>query len=383
MVIRNCWHNRPVFTVLIDALQKQDYTNHFTALVYLTELLRCPQVAVVVDDAAVRVLGNWFKCEEPATVKLLLQVVEIFAKHGNMARQLSLLQPHVLSCCYTLDSDLVMDTLLALRCLVDHLTWQHSASFLTQLTFTLTPFFEEVKRPEVEVVPARGVCLLAQDSEILRLTAFEIYGSLLDKVKRNVLVFPLRHQVLNLIVVLVIHLVDRNASVAQICRPTLCHTASILGWSKLRAVFAEKDVWMILRALLEQEPSRASWFLKQSVTLFKSPQAAIRQAAVWFAGQIIQTLHEEEAEDAEAAYSGELLLSLPAGPGPSAQPTGPSVHPKHQPVSAAALRDMRHDPDPMVSCLAMQTFYVLEAREKMEAPVPTSCFCGRSRKRRF
>ncbi|XP_012582230.1 PREDICTED: maestro heat-like repeat-containing protein family member 2A [Condylura cristata] len=333
MVIRNCWHNRPIFSVLINILQKQDYTNHFTALVFLIELLRCPQVAAIVDDAAARILGNWFKCEDPATVKLLLQVVEIFAKHGNMARQLSLLQPYVLSCCYSLDSQLVLETLQALRCLVEHLTWQHSSSFLTQLTFTLMPFFEE-------------------DSEILRLTAFEIYGILLDKIKRNVLVFPLRHQVLNLLVVLVLHLVDMNVSVAQVCRPTLCHTATILGWSKLKTIFAEKDVWTILRALLEQESSKAPWFLKQSMMLFKSPQAAIRQAAVWFAGQIIQTLPEEDTSDIEAAYS--------------------------------ALWEMQEDPDPSISCLATQTFYILEAREKMVAQASTSCLCGRSsRKRHF
>ncbi|XP_037353625.1 maestro heat-like repeat-containing protein family member 7 [Talpa occidentalis] len=333
LVIRNCWHNRPIFSVLINILQRQDYTNHFTALVFLTELLQCPHVAAIVDDTTVRILGNWFKCKEPATVKLLLQIVQIFAKHGNMARQLSLLQPYVLNCCYTLGSNLVLETLLALRCLVEHLTWQHSSSFLTQISFILTPFFEE-------------------DSETVRLTAFEIYGTLLNKIKRSVLVFPLRHQVLNLIVVLVLHLVDVNADVAQICRPTLCHTATILGWSKLKTIFAEKDVWTILRALLEQETSRASWFLKQSVTLFKSPQPTIRQAAVWFAGQIIQTLSKEDVSDIEAEYS--------------------------------ALRDMQTDPDPTISCLATQTLYILEAREKMPAQTSTSCFCGRrSRKSRF
>ena len=36
----------------------------------------------------------------------------------------------------------------------------------------------------------------------------------------------------------------------QISRPTLCHLATLLGWSKLRATFAEKDVWTILSALV-------------------------------------------------------------------------------------------------------------------------------------
>lgn len=36
----------------------------------------------------------------------------------------------------------------------------------------------------------------------------------------------------------------------QIARPTLCHLATLLGWSKLRATFAEKDIWTILSALV-------------------------------------------------------------------------------------------------------------------------------------
>lgn len=43
-------------------------------------------MAAVVDEGAIRILADWFQYEEPATVKLLLQVVGIFAKHGNMVR---------------------------------------------------------------------------------------------------------------------------------------------------------------------------------------------------------------------------------------------------------------------------------------------------------
>lgn len=60
------------------------------------------------------------------------------------------------------------------------------------------------------------VCLLTQKSEHLRLAAFEIYRSLLAKVRRKVLVFPLKHQVLNLVVPLVLHMEDVNIDVAQV-----------------------------------------------------------------------------------------------------------------------------------------------------------------------
>lgn len=122
------------------------------------------------------------------------------------------------------------------------------------------------------------------------------------------------------------HNSTHHASVSQNCRQALCHKATILGWSRLKAVFAEKDVWTILRALvspslltwpggcghsslvvfllllgfgrtwhlfsqLEKEAGKALWFLKQCVSLFKSPQAPIRQAAVWFAGTAFPWSH--------------------------------------------------------------------------------------------
>ncbi|XP_070357524.1 maestro heat-like repeat-containing protein family member 2B [Equus asinus] len=321
-------------------------------------LLQCPDVAATVDEVTVHILADWFQYEEPATVKLLLRAVEIFAKHRNMVPQLHILEPYVLNCCHSADSDIVMETLLVLRCLVENLTWQDSSSFLVQLAFTLAPFFEE-------------------KSEHLRLAAFEIYRSLLAKVRRKVLVFPLKHQVLNLLVPLVLHMEDVNIDVAQICRPILRRVATILGWWKLKAIFAKRDTWTILRALqrqpfnsgvltehllvsssqtwflpshgflskLEQKANKALWFLKQCEALFNSPQARIRQAAVWFAGQIIQTLGTEDTNEIEEAYS--------------------------------ALRHMQEDGDPMVSCLARQTLYVLEAKEKQLVDTPTSCFCSR------
>ncbi|CAN0572307.1 unnamed protein product [Rangifer tarandus platyrhynchus] len=326
MVVCNCWHTRPVFRLTVRILQDPDHENHMTALVFFTELLQCPDVAAAADEEMIRTVADWFQREEPAVVKLLLRAVEILSRHKNTGKQLRALQPYVLSCCYSMDGSVVAETFQVLRDLVDQLPWQHSAAFLIQLTFTLAPFLEE-------------------EAEHLRVMAFEIYGALLAKVSRGVFVFPLRHQVLNLLILLILHLEDANGRVAQIARPTLCHLATLLGWSKLRATFAEKDVWTVLSALLQQEAGRALWFLKQSVLLFRSPQVPIRRAAVWFAGQIIQTLGAEEAGEAEEAR--------------------------------AALRHMRADLDPTVSCLATQTSYVLEAKEETWVASSTSCFCPR------
>lgn len=68
----------------------------------------------------------------------------------------------------------------------------------------------------------KGVCvfpsvyLLTQESEQLRLIIFEIYASILAKVSRMTLAFPLRHQILNLLILLVLHLKDVNAAVVEV-----------------------------------------------------------------------------------------------------------------------------------------------------------------------
>ncbi|XP_048214210.1 maestro heat-like repeat-containing protein family member 7 [Perognathus longimembris pacificus] len=331
LVIKNCWHNRPIFSLLIRTLQDPDCASHVTALVLLAELLHCPDVISNVDDIAAHILASWFKSEELATVKPLLQVTEIFAKHKNMLRRLHILQPHVLNCCYSSNPAIVTETFLTLQRLLGDLKWQYSSSFLTQLAFVLATFFEA-------------------ESEPLRLMAFQIYASLLATTRRSVLTFPLRHQLLNLVVLLVLHTKDRNAEVRQICQFSLCKTATILGWSRLQAVFANSDVFTILRALLQQEPSKAPWFLKQCTALFKSPQAPIRQLAVWFAGQIIQVLGQDDMDGIEDEY--------------------------------ASLRLMERDPDPAVSCLTRQTLYVLEAKDRLQpAQTHTLGLCWRRPRR--
>uniref|UniRef100_A0A8C5LEL4 Maestro heat-like repeat family member 3 n=1 Tax=Jaculus jaculus TaxID=51337 RepID=A0A8C5LEL4_JACJA len=332
LVIKNCWHNRPIFSILIKTLKDPDCANYLSALAFLTELLHCPDVAGIVDDKATNILAKWFKREEPVTLKLLLQMAVVFTKHTNTVRHLHILQPHILSCCYSFSTDVVTETFITLKRLLEGLTWQQSSSFFIQLSFTLVPFFEE-------------------ESDDLRLMAFQIYRSLLAKVKRRALVFPLKHQILNLIVLLVLHLQDVNAQVVESCRLTLRSTATILGWSKLKTVFTGSDVFTILRALLKQELNRALWFLKQSVALFKSPQAPIRQVAIWFTGQIIQALDVTEMENIEEACT--------------------------------ALRHMQRDPDPMVSCLAVQTLYILAVKEKqLLTKTMSSCFCMRRHRRR-
>ncbi|XP_069897531.1 maestro heat-like repeat-containing protein family member 7 [Dipodomys merriami] len=333
LVVKNCWHNRPIFSLLIRTLQDLDCTSHVTALVLLAELLHCPDVSSNVDDIATHILASWFKTEELATVKILLQVTETFAKHKNLLRRLGILQPHVLNCCYSSNPDIVMETFLTLQRLLQDLKWQYSSSFLTQLAFMLSTFFEA-------------------ESEPLRLKAFQIYASLLTKTKRNVLIFPLRHQFLNLIVLLVLHMKDENMEVRQICQYSLYKTATILGWSRLKAVFFNHDVFTILRALLQQETNKAPWFLKQCMVLFKSPQTPIRLIAVWFAGQIIQVLNQEEMDGIEEEYS--------------------------------SLRLMEKDPDPMVSCLTRQTLYILEAKEQLLRAQPRrSCLCWRRPQRSY
>ncbi|CAK6442317.1 unnamed protein product [Pipistrellus nathusii] len=324
MVSKECWHSRPVFSLIIQMLQEQDYKDHRTALELLTELLRSPDVAAAVDEAATRVLASWFRCGEPATVTLLLRAAETFTLHEDLAPRLSLLQPHVLRCLRAEDSGVVGEAFRVLRALVEHGARRRAPSLLVQLVSSLRPFFEAEAEPQ-------------------RLMAFEIYGALLAKVRRSFLEPPLRQQLLSTLVLLAVHLVDRDARVAQVCRLALRSLASLLGWRRLRPIFTSGDLWRILRALLEHEAGRGRWLLSQSLALLQSPQAPVRQAAVWFTGQIIQSPAVAKASDVAEA--------------------------------SEALRSMGEDPDPAVSCLATQTLHVLEASRSRPARPRTCWLC--------
>ena len=62
-------------------------------------------------------------------------------------RHFHILQSYVLSCCYSPSREMVMETFFMLRHIIRDLTWRQASSFITELAFTLTHFFEEVKHP--------------------------------------------------------------------------------------------------------------------------------------------------------------------------------------------------------------------------------------------
>lgn len=64
---------------------------------------------------------------------------------SSQIKYLQILQPCVLRCCYSSNSDLVMETFLMLQRILKDLTWYQASVFFLQLTFTLAHFFEEVK----------------------------------------------------------------------------------------------------------------------------------------------------------------------------------------------------------------------------------------------
>lgn len=69
--------------------------------------------------------------------------------------------------------------------------------------------------------------------------------------------------------------------------------------------------------------------------------------------------------------------------GPAAPP-GPFCSLYHSLCSVTAFKYMQRDPDPIVSCLTVQTFYILEAKGP-ETPAKTlsSCLCMRRLRRRY
>lgn len=89
-------------------------------------------------------------------------------------------------------------------------------------------------------------------------------------------------------------------------------------------------------------------------------------------GYVILLVTEQGGPGEELSTHGLFLPHRRAGEPRAAQPHHRAQHGR---LCVAALQSLREDPDPMVSCLATQICYVLEAKETPSAPPPTSCFC--------
>ncbi|XP_036611418.1 maestro heat-like repeat-containing protein family member 7 [Trichosurus vulpecula] len=329
MTMRSCWHIRPIVSLILNILTGNEVGSFITALAVFAELLQDTEVAIMADEAIVQLLINCVQKDEPVTQQLVLKATGNFGIHKETTKFLRMLQPYVLNCCYSMDSRVVTEAFLALRCIIYNLCWTDSVLLLIEISCTLRPFFDD-------------------ESEELRYNSIDMFGALLAKVKRRFLMVPFRYQVHCSLVPLMFHLQDENVSVAHASRDGLCHSAKILVCPRFKAVCTDKDMFSIGRILLKEQKDKIPWFLSQSLSYFRSNQASIRQAAVWLTSQIIQTMTLENEEEL-------------------------------QEVSSALMR-LKSDPDPAVACLATQTIYLLEVKRIQQRPY---WFIGSLFRRRF
>uniref|UniRef100_A0A7N4PE28 Uncharacterized protein n=1 Tax=Sarcophilus harrisii TaxID=9305 RepID=A0A7N4PE28_SARHA len=308
MIIRSCWHIRPIVSLIFNILNGIEVGSSVTALAIFTELLRNTEVAVMTDETIIELLINFLQKNEPVTQQLVLKAAGNFGMHKETNKFFRMLQPYILSCCYSTNSKVVTEAFLALRCIIYNLTWTDSVILLIEISCALRPFFDD-------------------ESDDLRYNSIDMFAALLAKVKRRFLMAPFRYQVHCSLVPLMFHLQDENINVAHASRDGLCHSAKILVCPRLKSVCSNRDMFTIGRTLLEEQKDKILWFLSQSLSYFNNPQSGIRQAAVWLTSQIIQIKDLEGEEE-------------------------------YQTVSSA-LKHMKNDPDPAVSCLATQTICIL------------------------
>ncbi|XP_051852726.1 maestro heat-like repeat-containing protein family member 7 [Antechinus flavipes] len=308
MIIRSCWHIRPIVSLIFNILNGIEVGSSVTALAIFTELLRNTEVAAMTDETIIELLINFVQKNEPVTQQLVLKAAGNFGTHKETNKFFRMLQPYILSCCYSTNSKVVTEAFLALRCIIYNLTWTDSVVLLIEISCALRPFFDD-------------------ESDDLRYNSIDMFAALLAKVKRRFLMAPFRYQVHCSLVPLMFHLQDENINVTHASRDGLCHSAKILVCPRLKSVCSNRDMFTIGRTLLEEQKDKIPWFLSQSLSYFNNPQSGIRQAAVWLTSQIIQIKDLEGEEE-------------------------------YQTVSSA-LKHMKNDPDPAVSCLATQTICIL------------------------
>ncbi|XP_068930860.1 maestro heat-like repeat-containing protein family member 7 [Petaurus breviceps papuanus] len=231
MTMRSCWHIRPIVSLIFSILRGKEVGSFVTALAVFAELLRDAEVAIMTDETITELLISQIQKDEPVTQQLVLKAAGNFGIHKDTTKFLRMLQPYILNCCYSMNSNVVAEAFLALRCIIYNLSWTDSVILLIEISCTLRPFFDD-------------------ESEELRYNSIDMFGALLAKVKRRFLMVAFRYQVHCSLVPLMFHLQDENTGVAHASRDGLCHSAKILVIPRFKAVCIDKDMFCIGRILL-------------------------------------------------------------------------------------------------------------------------------------
>ncbi|XP_050572893.1 uncharacterized protein LOC118261161 [Cygnus atratus] len=255
-------------------------------------------------------LLSYLKHPSPAMRLMVLKGLSTVSESPEKARKIQVVLPDILEALQDTNTDVVLKALLVLSNVMAHVERRGASRTALQLAEKLLPLFAH----ESSQVREHSICLFQAVTEaVLRHRQKEmkrtVHSSLLP------LYFRMR---------------DQSESVAKASGEALVVAAEFLQRKELKHLAQTEQTWKIGECLLQQGRDRVDEYLQQSQPYLQDSQTVLRLEAVRFIGLAARYSKDQSEEKLNEIVS--------------------------------VLRSSGNDPEPMVSCLAVQTIMILASR---------------------
>ncbi|XP_033920356.1 maestro heat-like repeat-containing protein family member 1 [Melopsittacus undulatus] len=226
----------------------------------------CIQLLALLASSHVtpRMFAGVYRLREPLVpprlLSLLLQGLITLSQSPDMAEKILIMLPDLMKTLQSTYRD-KMRALVVFRNVTDHLK-KKASSIVLDLAEMLVPLFDD----ECSHIQELSICLF---KDIIQLVDWKDKRKMQKKVQTS-------------LVPLMLHMSDEIESVAQASKEALSAAAKVLKWNWLSHHLQTSERWRTMECLLEQEPSRAEEYTRQSLLYLQHSQVSVRLAALRF-----------------------------------------------------------------------------------------------------
>ncbi|XP_032921131.1 maestro heat-like repeat family member 5 [Catharus ustulatus] len=279
------------------------------AMAFLVEFLQFPDFDEW-GDSILEMMARQLQSESREMRRLALRGLMVLSRDPSMNKRMSGLCGSLVALLRDADEDVIEMTLVVLTFLLLHGGLAIPSPIALQLAGALWP-------------------LLDNDNRYLQLKSIRLFQEMLKLAKGEK---ALKVLVSKSLLPLFFHCHDENAHVAEASRETLLSAVSFLKRRDLEHLVSTDHMWSFAECLLAKDRRRAAEHLRQALPYLQSPQERLREVAVRFIGLAGRFVREKQREF-------QLMCRV--------------------------LQNMANDTSPAISCLALQTLYIVMGVQSM------------------
>ncbi|XP_062999497.1 maestro heat-like repeat family member 5 [Elgaria multicarinata webbii] len=287
---------------------EEDELSKMTALALVIEFLKSPSAAKLMNRFNLKDhLEDGAASSNPVIRDLCVKGLSSFVFQPGKVKLLREELPTLIASMFSGPKEHILEGLGAIMTTVYEMDGQGIGPLCVDLALNVRSFFED----ESAGVRAMAISLFGQ----LVMRAKEADKTLLEK------------EVVHSLLPLLLHLKDRDGTVAMRCKLALLHCGVFLGWGHLKLMFRSL-AWDDLRSclvkvwkyLMRNSHGNIHLFLSQALGYLHHPQGEIRHAAAQFTGETLNHYSSELSEHLEQEdilYLKKVFQKTESGPDPS------------------------------------------------------------------